>query len=193
MCQRFASHEAHAAEHFRGMDEELHGYRQLPASEGRVKAEALSAFCATEQKLQKRDDADITLRKELERKHADFVYEQQSANLLHVAVNRNEENSRFIHREGKKLHEEFTEYQLHAKKVNEELEANNALLHQRCEAESEQAMLWSMAAHDNLLRCTVQENSAAADRSVETELKEFRDAACEAVARLKKTNGEVGL
>ena len=133
-------------------------------------------------KLQKRDDTAITLRKELERKHAAYVYEQQSANLFHVAVNRNEENCRFIHREGKKVHEEFTEYQLHAKRRNEELEANNALLHQRCEAENEQTVFWSMAAHDNLLRCIVQENSAAVDRTVETELKEFRDAACQAVA-----------
>ena len=48
-----------------------------------------------------------------------------------------------------------------------------------------------MAAHDNLLRCTVQENSAAVDRTVETELKESRDAACEAVAQLQRTNGEL--
>ena len=53
VCQRFASHEAHAAEYFRGMNEELTGYRHLAASEGRVKAEALNAFRTAEAKLQR--------------------------------------------------------------------------------------------------------------------------------------------
>ena len=48
-----------------------------------------------------------------------------------------------------------------------------------------------MNAHDNLLRCTELENSAAEVRLVETELKEFRDAPCEAVARLEKTDNKL--
>lgn len=38
VCQQFASHELHAAECLRDMNEELHGYKQLAASEARVRA-----------------------------------------------------------------------------------------------------------------------------------------------------------
>ena len=52
-------------------------------------------------------------------------------------------------------------------------------------------MFWSQPAHDNLLRCAQQENSASEGRSAEAELEEYRDAACDAAAQLKKTNDEL--
>ena len=44
VCQNYAEHEAHAEEYFRGMKDELTGFRQLAASEARIKGEAIKAF-----------------------------------------------------------------------------------------------------------------------------------------------------
>ena len=104
-----------------------------------MKAEALNEFRTADAKLQRRGETASTLREELEKKHADFVFEQQSATFLHAAVNRNEENPRYVLREGRKLHEEFVEFQANAKKVNDELENKNEFLHRPCKSESEQA------------------------------------------------------
>ena len=116
VCQRFASHEVYAAECFRGMNEELHGYRQLAASEARVKGETQKVFRTAEEKLQNKDDTVASLGRELERKHSDYVFEEQRAMLLLVAIAKSEGNTKYLHKEGKKLHDEFTEYQSRARK-----------------------------------------------------------------------------
>ena len=48
-----------------------------------------------------------------------------------------------------------------------------------------------MNSHDNLLRDTELENSVVDIRTVEAELKDPRHAACEAAARLQKTDAEL--